>query len=80
MFASAFCSLYYDISTHILIHLLSYYSVAVDEIGVDTVNNVQYPATQQTKRYTSFMHIGIICEMSSKICYFFIIFVPSNIT
>ena len=54
MFSKMLClhqhfSLYYDIRTHILIHLLSYYSVEVDEIGVDTGNNVQYPATQQTR-------------------------------
>ena len=54
MFPSVFCSLYYDISIQVLIHLLSYYSIGVDRTGVDTGSNVQYPATQD-KRYKSFM-------------------------
>ena len=49
MFPSVFCFLYYDISIQILIHLLLYYFIGVDRIGVDTGSHVQYPATQETR-------------------------------
>ena len=63
-------SIYYSISTQILIHLLSYYSIGIDGIGMDTGSNVQYPATQETRGTSHSRICGIICEMFSKICYF----------
>ena len=60
-------------SNQILIHLLSYYSIGVDGIGMDTGSNVQYPAIQETRGTSHSCTCGIICEMFFQNMLFFII-------